>query len=89
MDAAHFGPGQAHGGADFVLLVGLQIAEFLRPKEFGHGGFVEDGLVALLRFCLARALRIHHAARHLAADVADLALQIADAGLARVGLDQL
>ena len=34
------------------------------------------------------ALAVHHLARDLAADVADLALQVADAGFARVVLDQ-
>ncbi len=34
--AAHFGPGEAGGGADFVLLLGLQIAELRGTKQFGQ-----------------------------------------------------
>ena len=40
-----------------------------------------DGDVVVLAF-------LDHLARHLAADVADFALQVADAGFARVGADE-
>ena len=34
--AADFGPGQPHGGADFVLLLGCQVAELPGPQQFGQ-----------------------------------------------------
>ena len=77
--AADFGPGQAGGDADLVLLFGqrraiARHAEVLRDllggDLFGGLGAVDDDL-----------------ARDLAADRVDLALEVADAGFARVALD--
>ncbi len=86
--AADFGPGQTGGRADFVLLLGLQVAEFPRPQQLGQAfaPLITDLAAA---FCvLAGSLVVDYLAGHLAADVADLALQVAHAGFARVVLDQ-
>ncbi len=72
----------------FFLSVCL-IAELLRPQQFVHLRRVDDGLFSGCLSCRFAGLRIDHGARDLAADVADLALQIANARFARVVLDQL
>src|SRR5579863_9413308 len=79
--AADLGPCQAGDKAYFALLVGFGIAEPGNAEELGDvvGGELFAMLGALL----------NDLARHLAAHVADLAFQVADAGFARVVADDL
>ena len=80
--AAHFGPGQAGSQADFIFLARPQFAELDDAQEF-VGVFGRD-----VDFDLILAF-FDHAARDLAADVGDLAFQIADAGFLRVVADDV
>ena len=92
--AAHLGPRQPHGSAHLVLLLRLLFAKLLRPQQFVHLRRRDRHLGDAWRsffldaFVGSRGIGIDDRARHLAAHVADLALQIADAGFARVVLDQ-
>src|ERR1019366_6362260 len=74
--AADLCPRQARDQADFTALVSLAVAELHNAQMLGDisRGEFHRVLVALL----------DHLARDFAADVADLALEIADAGFARV-----
>ena len=56
-------------------------------RNLGHAEEVGDVFAGDLFLVLGAVL--HHAARHLAADVADFALEVAHAGLARVVADDL
>ena len=78
--AADFGPGQAGDQTDFAVLVGQRVAEFDHAQEVVDV-VLPDGDVVGLAF-------LHYLARHFAADVADFALQVADARFPRVGADQ-
>ena len=78
--AADFGPGQPGDQADFALLVGQRIAELDHAQEIVDI-VLRDGDVEGLAF-------LDHLARDLAADVADFALQVADAGFPGVGANQ-
>ena len=85
--AADFGPRQPHGRADLVLLLGCQVAELPGAQQLRQ---LLAGDHAPWRSCFLSLplCAVHHLARHFAADVADLALQVADAGFPRVVLDQ-
>ncbi len=74
--AAHLGPGKARDQADFALFMHFGVT------EFGHAEELADVRGRELFLVLEAAL--DDLAGHLAADVADLALQVADSGLARV-----
>ena len=87
--SADFGPGQTHGRADFVLLLRLLFAKLLRAEQFVDLGRGDRRLLAMLLSSWRVGLRIDHRARHLAADVADFAFEVADAGFAGVVLDQV
>ena len=77
--AADFSPGQAVHQADFALFAGQGVAEFDDAEELAQ------------RFRRKRDRKFqtffHHFARHFPADIADFALQIANAGLAGVAAD--
>ncbi len=78
--AADFSPGQAGDQADLALLVGQGVAKLNHAQEVVDV-VLPDGDVVGLAF-------LHHLARHLAADVANFAFQVADSGFARVGANQ-
>ena len=84
--AADFGPCETDGRADFVLLFGDQIAELPGTKQLVK---LAPSRTTLGRSFLSLPLRgVDHLARYFAADIADLALQVADSGFARIVLDQ-
>src|SRR6185503_17284140 len=74
--AADFRPGEAVHQAHFVLLMYGGVAEFFDAEKFGDV-FSGDAFLVL-------GPVFYHAARNLAANVPDLALKVADSGLARV-----
>ena len=75
---------QAKAGdqADLALLVRLGVAELRDAEEFVD-------VLGCRRYLVVLGAVLHHLARDLAADVADLALQVADAGFARVAADDV
>ena len=79
--AADFCPCQARDQSDFGLFVGQGVAE-LDDAEEVVDVLAGNGDVIVLAF-------FDDLARDLAADVADFAFQIADAGFARVGADRV
>src|SRR5580692_11863564 len=78
--AADFGPGQAGDQSDFALLIGQGIAELDDAQEIVDVLGGDRDAVTLAFF--------YDAAGDFAADVADFAFQVADAGFASVGADQ-
>ena len=80
--AADFGPGQAGGQANLVLLFGPEFAVLDDAQEFVHVFRRDFDLDLVLAF-------LDHAARDLAADVGDFALQIAHARFLRVVADDI
>src|SRR5205823_2500213 len=85
--APDFRPRQAYRGADLVLFLRLKIAEAHRTEHVGQG-FRRDHHLGLFLLARARALVVHHVPRDLAAEVADLALEVPDAGFPGVTLRQ-
>src|SRR5262249_22087557 len=79
--AANLGPGQSCDQADLVLFVGQRVAELGYAQELGD---VFPGQ----RYAEVLTL-FHNLARHLAAEVADLPLQVAHTGFAGVRPDNL
>ena len=77
--SADLGPRQAGDQPNLALLVHLRVAELRHAQQFAQ--VLAGQHLAMFRPAL------HHLARHLAAHVADLALQVAYAGLARVAAD--
>ena len=80
--AAHLRPRQPGNQANLALLMHLRVAELRHAEQIARV-FSACHLLDVFRAAL------HHAPRHLAADIADLALQVADAGLARVAANDL
>ena len=66
--APHFGPGQAGGETDFVLLLGPEFPELDDPEEFID--------VCRCDLDLDLPAFLNHTPRDLAADIGDLPLQI-------------
>src|SRR3990172_13382663 len=77
--AAYFSPCETGGQTDFVVLLRNRIAELDDAEIFTDIVRSDDDFNFLAAF--------DHFAGHFAADVGDLPLQVADAGLAGVGLD--
>src|SRR5580658_197677 len=77
--AAYFGPCEAGHEADFALFVHLGVAELGHAEKLDHVRFRDLFLVL--------GVVLDHAAGYFAADVADLALEVADARFARVIAD--
>ena len=80
--AADFGPGQTHGGADLVLLLGGEVTVSGHPEQVGQilRGHRRPALLCAL-------LPRDHLPGHLAAGVADLSLEVAHARLTCILLD--
>src|SRR5579862_5399299 len=79
---ADFGPGEAGGQADFVVLLEPEFAVFQDAEVFagiGGGHFHFDGGAAVG----------DHLAGYLASDILDFAFEIADAGFVRVMADDV
>ena len=74
--ATNFGPRQACYQADFTLFIGQRVAELGDAKELRDVVRCEHDSVFRAFF--------NHLARHFAANVSDLAFQVAHAGFARV-----
>ena len=79
--ATNLGPCQSGGQSDLALVVDLLRAEFRFAQKLLHFGSIDIQFEAL-------AL-LDHLAGDLPKAGADLALEAADAGLARIGVDQL
>ena len=77
--AANFGPRQPGNQADFAPLVRFGVAELHYAQIIGDV-FGGEGRPRACAF-------LDHLSRDLTADVTDLALQVADAGFARVVAD--
>src|SRR5207248_7808695 len=75
--SADFCPGKTGYQADFAFFVREHVAEFRHAQELGNS----------LRVDTYRVFQtfLHHLPRYLAADIADFALQIANARFARIG----
>src|SRR5205807_1825652 len=78
--AANLGPGKARNQADFALLVRQRVAELDHSEEFARVFRVDDNVVAFTF--------LDDFPGYLAADVPDLAFQIADARFPSVRTDQ-
>src|SRR5215471_20398610 len=78
--AANFRPRETSNEADFRFLVRQRVPELDHAQEVIHV-LARDGDREVLAF-------LHHFARNLAADVADLALEIAYASFPRIRADQ-